>query len=168
VRVLRSLIGYAVGDSDTILKTSDGETWAAAGDNTGTGANLIALAVVDENRALVGTDGGQIFVTVDGGETWAEQTFSGSGAGAVRGIDFVEGTNGQYGFMIHDTAVPVGSLFRTIDGGGTWDKLGTVGNGSIGATPTNAGLNDVVAVGVNAAFAVGAAQGGTSFIVRAG
>lgn len=167
VRVLRSLVGYAVGDNDTILKTSDGATWAAAAGNTGSGDDIIALGVVDENRLLVGTSGGELFVSVDGGDTFAAQAFSGSGAGAVRGIDFVPDTNGEYGFMIHDSAVPVGTVFRTIDGGASWDKLLTVGNGSIGATPTNAGLNDVVAVGVNSAFAVGAVQGGTAFVVKA-
>lgn len=167
VRVLPSLTGYAAGDNDTILKTVDGETWVATGDNTGTGDNLTKLAVIDENRAWVQTDAGQMFYTADGGETWHERTFSGSGSGAGAGIDFVYGSAGEYGFMAHNTAGGVGSLFRTIDGGATWDKQLTVGNGSIGATPTNSGLNDVVAVSVNKAYAVGNSLGGTSFIVRA-
>lgn len=164
IEVLASGTGFAVGDNDTILKTVDGESFAAAAAVTGTGDDLISLWVIDDNRAWVGTSGGELFFTNDGGATWNARAFPGSGSGAVRGIEFI---NEEFGFMVHDTAGGVGSLFRTVDGGKTFDKSLVVGNGSIGATPTNTGLNGVAVCSVNGAFAVGGASGGSAVLLQA-
>lgn len=165
VEVLTSLTGYAVGDNDTVVKTTDGSVWVAVLP-TGSGDNLISVDVLDENRAWVGTSGGDLYKTVDGGVTWELVPFSGSGAGAVKAIKFDDNTAGEVGYMLHDTGAGVGRVFRTIDGGQTWDLNTTAGNGSIGTTPTNAGLNAIALCSVNAAFAVGNAQGGTAVVLR--
>lgn len=164
IRVNSEGVGFAVGDSDTILKTTDGEAWALQSANTGAGDGLIALWQIDAARAWVGTDGGQLFKTLDGGGSWEEVGFSGSGSGRVEMVEFI---NESDGFMIHNTAGSVGRLFRTIDGGATWDLSTSVGNGSIGSTPTNSGLNGLAVCGVNSAIAVGNTQGGTAFVVKA-
>lgn len=122
--------------------------------------------MLDENRAWVGTSGGDLYKTVDGGTTWTLVPFSGSAVGAVRSIKFVDGTDGQVGYMTHDTAAALGRVFRTVDGGATWDRTLTVGNGSIGATPTNSGLNALAVCNANGFFAVGNANGGTTFVVK--
>lgn len=160
VRVLTSLVGYAVGNMNTVLKTTDGETWAAI---TGpeAGATLQALWVIDENRVWVGTSAGKLWYTDDGGTTWTQRSgWSNSGTGAITAIEFV---NEEFGFMVHETAAGVGRIFRTIDGGLTWNY----GVGGMGTTATNAGLNALAVCGVNSAFAVGDVQGGTAFIVAA-
>ena len=74
----------AVGQgSTTIISANNGQTWGAAP----AAVSAIALAVgavlvLDNLRFWVGTlNSGRLFSTQDGGNTWQEKTFSGSGSG---------------------------------------------------------------------------------------
>lgn len=151
-------IGYAVGATDTIVKTEDGGlSWTATSDNTGVSAILKTVHVVDGDVVWVGTAAGQAWYTEDGGITWVEKTFSGSGSGSVQSIRFVQDTD-LFGFMVHQTSGPVGTVFATIDGGYSWDPITTF---------TNSGLNGLAVVDLNTAFFAGEIQGGTGVIGKA-
>lgn len=65
--------GWAVGDSGTILKTSDaGETWVQ---QSGTvKSRLRSVSSPDSNCAWAVGDSGIILITTDGGRNWVQQT----------------------------------------------------------------------------------------------
>lgn len=134
---------WAAGASDTILRSLDGgSTWSAV-TATGAGATINSIFAFDSQRAWVATANGRLYFTLDGGTTWTRRRFSGDTAGSAKSVKFY---NSLVGFMVHDTAAPVGRVFRTIDGGYTWELI---------TTPTNAGLNGLTICGNNAAWAVG-------------
>ena len=112
------------------------------------------MYVLDGDNVWVGTAGGELYYTDDGGETWTQRSFSGSGAGAIKSIEFAPGST-LFGFMLHDSASPVGTVFSTIDGGYTWDAVTTF---------TNAGLNGIAVIDQNTAFFTGEIQGGAGVI----
>jgi photosystem II stability/assembly factor-like uncharacterized protein len=148
-------IGYTVGEADTILKTEDGgASWTATADNTNAVAILRTVSVLDGDRVWVGTAAGKLFSTVNGGETWVEKAFTGSGAGVVSSVEFVKGSM-EFGFMLHTSVAPVGTAFFTIDGGYSWDPITTF---------TNTGLNGIAVIDANNAFFAGEIQGSTGVI----
>jgi hypothetical protein len=107
----------AVGALNAVVVTDNaGDTWnLVTGPNVGTALGVIWMT--SEDLWWVGDAGGQLWYTLDGGATWTEKTFAGSGAGVVRDLKFA---NDVVGYMSHDTATPSGRIFRTIDGGNTW------------------------------------------------
>lgn len=148
--------GYAVGNSNVVLKTIDGGlTWSSAGTGPVVGVNLTTVDVRDANHVWVGTAGGELWYTNDGGTTWAERGFTGTGVGEVADVDFYDD---NVGFMLSNTAAPVGTLHITINGGYSWQPI---------STPTNAGLNALGVVAPDVVYAVGAAQGGSSVVIKA-
>lgn len=148
------LNGVAVSSAGVVAVTRDGgNTWAAATVVTGA-PGLQSVAIVSPYVIWVGTSTGLLFYSNDFGVTWNPRIgWTGSGVGSVRAIDFV---NDYVGFMISNTASPVGTVLRTIDGGYSWQTV---------TTPTNSGLNDVVAISENLAYVVGEANGGTGVII---
>lgn len=110
----------AVGNSNAVVRTTNGgSTWDSI-TGPAVGVNLNAVFMLDTLRWFVGTAGGRLFYTEDGGDTWREKAFPGSGAGVVRDIKFVTRT---VGYMAHSTAAPAGRILRTIDGGNSWYVL---------------------------------------------
>ena len=106
-----------VGGSGVIVKsTNRGVTWATT-TTYPVVATLSAVTVINGSLFWVGSASGKIYFTLNGGETWTEKTFSGSGAGQVRDIVFV---NGEVGYFSHDTATPTGRIFATWNGGSDW------------------------------------------------
>lgn len=151
-------IGYASGETDTIIKTEDGGlSWTATTDNTGVSATLRTIDVISSEVVWVGANNGRLWYTEDGGVTWDEAVFTGNGAGSVQSVRFLQGSE-LFGFMLHQTAGPVGTIFATIDGGYTWEAIQTF---------TNAGLNGLAVVDINTAFFSGEPQGGTGVIGKA-
>ena len=152
-----ALDGYAVGNTDTIIKTSDGgDNWSVV-TSPSSAKNLFALEVLSQDMLLVGSSGDGLWKSLDGGDTWTSVVFTGQGTtGTVRDVDFAP-ENELVGFMIHNTSAPAGTIHRTLDGGISWERV---------STPTNLGLNAVVAIDENTAFAVGEPQGGTGVVIR--
>jgi hypothetical protein len=104
----------ASGASGTvIISTNNGETFAATS-ATPSADNQQALAVFDENYIWTGTDGGEIYYTIDGGETWTEKTFGGSGSGNV--YDLVAATS-EVIYFSYATTDPTAQIYWSVNGG---------------------------------------------------
>lgn len=110
----------AVGANNAVIVTTNGgDSWASVtGPNVGVALNAIWMRTSLE--WLVGDAGGQLWYTRDGGVSWTEKTFPGSGTGVIRDIVFSTPT---VGYMAHSTAAPAGRILRTIDGGYSWYVL---------------------------------------------
>ena len=148
--------GFAAGNDDTLIKTVDGgDTWSAVTTAPTTSDNITALWVFSKYALMVGSNADGLWKSLDAGVTWTSVTFTGQGTtGTVNGID---ARNDNVLFMIHNTSAPLGSVHISIDGGMSWQRL---------TTPTNAGLNDVIAIDENTAYVVGNAYGGTGFVAK--
>jgi len=147
--------GVAGGAADVIAVTTDGGiTWSAA-TATGDGGDIMCCWQHDKNRIWVGTDDGQIYFSRDGGTTWTERTgWEGAGVGQVNGMSWYDD---HYGFIVSDTAAPVGTVLRTINGGYDWEPI---------TTPANSGLTHIAAVAPDLAYGTGLANGGSSFYFK--
>ena len=65
--------GIAVGNTGTILRTTDGgTTWTPQ--TSGTTNNLTCVYFSDVNNGTIVGDNGTIIKTTDGGTTWTTQT----------------------------------------------------------------------------------------------
>jgi len=148
--------GMAVAAAGVVAVTHNGgATWAAGGV---VGAFVLnCVSAIDANRAWVGSAGGNIYYTGDGGTTWTIRTgWVGAGVGAVTDIHFV---NDHAGWMLSNTAAPIGTLFRTINGGRNWEAI---------TTPDNDRLNALQAIDENTCYVAGEVVGaGTAFIGKA-
>jgi len=144
----------AGGPADAIVLSEDGgETWQVSAAVTGGGGDILSCWRFDENKMWVSTDDGELWYSNDAGVTWTEQTrFTGTGVGEIRDMYW---NNEHVGWMVKDTAGPVGSIVRTMNGGYDWETM---------TTPVNAGLNAVMAPSVNLCYAVGNLQGGTCLL----
>jgi len=154
IDMVNESVGYVVGASDVVLKTTDGgESWTAT---TATGGADINQTVDALSRDVVwvGTSGGDAWRSDDGGDSWEARY---SGGGSVPDIQF---ENDLEGWLIHNTAAPVGTLLRTVNGGFNWE---TVSGGG-----TNAGLTSLYVCGGDMAWVGGEVQAGTAYLGRAG
>lgn len=148
-------VGAAVGAAGKVAVTEDGgQTWTL---KTVVGAFILsAVWVVDSDHIWAGAENGNLYYTTDAGLTWNQRVFPGSGAGKVKAISFVPGSD-LMGVMVKDTAGPVGSILTTIDGGYTWEPW---------VTPTNSGLHGLFVLDENTSWAVGETNGGTGVIIK--
>lgn len=148
-------VGYAVGASDAVIRTIDGGvSWSATTDDPNSTSNLRCVYCLDAQRVWVGTESGRLYYTEDAGATWTRRRFTGDTAGQVRDIKFV---NDLIGYMIHDTAAPVGRVFTTMDGGYTWELV---------TTTTNSGLNALSVCDENNFYAAGEVNSGSAVLIK--
>lgn len=110
----------AVGNTNTVLFTNDGGAAWASVTGPRPGVNLNAVWVKSELVWLVGAADGTLWYTADGGGTWSQKGFPGSGSGVVRDIQFA---TAAVGYMSHDTVAVRGRILRTLDGGFSWYVL---------------------------------------------
>lgn len=97
----------------TIVSINRGTTFGTATAEPET-ATLQAITVITDKTWWVGTSGGKLWYTLDGGASWTEKTFSGSGSGAVKDIiSFGEDVI----FFAHNTSAPAAQIFSSWDGG---------------------------------------------------
>jgi photosystem II stability/assembly factor-like uncharacterized protein len=112
----------AVGNNGAVVFTRNGGiTWAVV-PTAPTNANLTAVAMISENVWWVGSDTGHLYFTFDGGSSWEEKNFPGSGAGKIHDIAFVNTGSpvAMVGYMAYETNGGVGRIYRTISGGNSW------------------------------------------------
>jgi hypothetical protein len=129
IHALNDSVVVAVGESNVVLYTLNGETWnAVAGPLVG--VNLTAVWAFDASYWMVGTETGRLFYTLDEGASWTERRFNGSGSGKIWDIAF---SNRSVGYVAHATTTPKGRILRTYNGGYSWNVLPE----GIGALPGN-------------------------------
>lgn len=110
----------AVGENGTIIYSANsGRSWAAptttpAGISSG---NVISADVIGLKQVWIGTQGGQVFYTLDLGGTWTERTFDQSSTGSITDIYFV---NAHEGYFIQTFLGSSSRIFRTFTGGRSW------------------------------------------------
>jgi photosystem II stability/assembly factor-like uncharacterized protein len=123
VQLLESGIGLAVGDSGSILKTSDsGASWVTL--NSGTTRALYGVYLFNDNEAIAVGERGLILRTADSGATWLTVT---SGVrDTLRSVSF-NGANGICGGDSQD-------ILYSTDSGATWhvSQKGFFGGGFFG------------------------------------
>jgi len=109
-----TIVCFGVGGV-VIKSINRGLTWAttttspSADDGT-------AVCVLTSKRFWLGS-GGHLYYTLDGGESWVEVAFSGSGAGVLYDIIF---PTAEVGWFSHSTATPTARIFGTFNGGADW------------------------------------------------
>ena len=156
--VMYSLLeGYAVGNANAFLYTTDGADWNA---RTGpaVGTNLLSVTVNDKGHVFVGAADGNLYVSEDAGVTWA--TRREFGAGSIDWVEF-DVTRRYFGALVYNTAAGVGTLYRSFDGGASWERP----SGQTAAW--NSGLNSGAICDQNNIVVVGEAHGGTTFVAKA-
>lgn len=118
VHALSADFAVAVGGGGSIVYTENGTTWSPAVSPVGVGVVLNCVFVKSESEWWVGGNNGKLYYTVNGGATWTEKAFPGSGAGIVYDIAF---STDSVGWLSHSTAAPKGRILRTYDGGQSWN-----------------------------------------------
>lgn len=107
----------AVGAASVVVKSVNrGVSWGTTTTNpSAIPADIKSLAVRDSNYMWVGYALlGRMFYTLNGGETWTEKSFTGSGAGSVRDIVMV---SDEVIHVLYDDNTPTAYLLTTFDGG---------------------------------------------------
>ena len=139
--ILDSGIGFVVGDSGTILKTTDaGATWAPL--VSGTTTTLHGVYFFDANAGVAVGEQGLILRTTDGGTAWGPVS---SGVGdSLRSVSF----NGVNGICGGDSQ----TILYSTDSGASWQssQSGFFGGGFPGAQMLNAAVGFVA--GQNSIF----------------
>lgn len=157
--------GYAVGDNNTFLYTTDGREWNSRS-GPEVGANLLSVAVNGKGHVFVGTNSGALYRSEDGGVSWLNPD-GGAGewrrfgaTGSVKRIKFDVALR-YYGALLYDDGTPVGTVYTTHDGGASWQEVP-------GQTASwNSGLNDVHICDQNTYFVAGEAHNGFTFVAKA-
>jgi len=153
-----SLNGFAVGNLNVVLKTTDGGTvWSiVTAPVGGVGNAVLSVHVLSKNRVFIGYGAiGALYYTHNGGTDWYVRTTTVSGTGSIVSMDWLD----EYvGVFIHNTAAIVGTIWWTVNGGYTWE--------AVPLSEANSGLNDVIILDENTAFVVGEIDGGTAMIYK--
>lgn len=162
VHALSDEFAVAVGDLGTVIYTADGEIWTQAAAGCGL-SQLNCVWVKNAHEWFVGSDDGHLYYTKDGGETWTEKAFPGSGSGSVRDIQFA---TASVAWMSHDTDTPRGRILRSYDGGHEW-IVTPEGDASI---PANDRINAIAACKLdpNIIFGVGLGDDGADGVFLVG
>jgi photosystem II stability/assembly factor-like uncharacterized protein len=135
-----SLNGVAVGWRGTVVKTSDaGRTWTELrGIN---GFEAYDVQMFSPASFVVGSAGGRLYKTTDGGNTFVERPLPVLTAGSVKTLRFL---TENVGFASGE----MGRIYHTTNGGASWDSIYYTG-----ASFNN--IEDIVFVGDSVGFAVG-------------
>jgi photosystem II stability/assembly factor-like uncharacterized protein len=149
--LLDSGTGFVVGDTGTILKSTDaGATWTPL--TSGTSNTLHGIYFLDPTQGVAVGDGGTILRTTDGGATW--QSIASGVGDTLRSVSF-NGTNGICGGDSQD-------ILYSTDSGASWQigQSGFFGGGFPGAQMLSPTVGFVA--GQNSIFAplVGASTDG--------
>lgn len=140
----------AVGASNAVIAShNDGRTFATI-TGPSPGNALTAIEVIDERLWWVGTDNGEVWYTVDGGDTWTQKTL----AADLGHIDRIVFVNEIVGYISARPNTGDARIYRTADNGYSWHNSEPYLDNLPAATSYNAlavcGYNTVVAGGVQA------------------
>lgn len=151
IQFIDASIGYAVGEDEVILKTTDaGDSWHLQheGSEAQIKGPLLDLFFVDQNTGYAVGVFNKLFRTTDGGKTWKNWQ---------KHIDnpdewhlIAMAVTGEKSDTIYITS-EMGLLFRSTDGGETFEPLQTDHDGSfhgILARRNTEGVDQLVLVGV--------------------
>ena len=151
---------WAVGAAGALIRTADGVNWAAATGPAAVADQFNAVFMLNSTRVLIGSNAGNVYRTNDAGATagnWTTMTDAQWPLGEVRAIR--GDMSRRYTIYIAgDTDGPVGEVYRSRDGAASFQEIVDV--------VTNNGLNDLAVIDHNNAFAAGAEEGGTAFLVK--
>src|SRR5262245_27495463 len=139
--LLDSGTGFVVGDTGTILKSTDaGATWTPL--TSGTSMTLHGVYFLDPDEGVAVGDSGTILRTTDGGAAW--QSISSGVVDNLRSVSF-NGVNGICGGDSQD-------ILYSTDSGASWhiSQSGFLGGGFPGAQMLNATVGFVA--GQNSIF----------------
>ena len=115
IKIISPLIGWAVGNYGTIIKTTNGgTTWDTQ--TSGTTEDLLGVSFTNANNGTVVGLNGTILRTTNGGVTWIQQSSVGGDLSSVSFIDANIGT----------TVGDGGVILRTTNGGVTWIQQSSV------------------------------------------
>ena len=107
-----------VGDSGKVVKSGNrGQTWANV-TLSPTSATVRAVLVLDDYRFWIGTSGGKVYYTVNGGESFVESTLP--GASTLTVIDDIVSATDEVIHISARTATPAGRLITSWNGGQKW------------------------------------------------
>ena len=149
VEALSETFVVAVGNNGAIVVSEDGVNFADVNSPVGAAINLNFIELKSESEWWVGTSTGRLYYTLNGGDTWTEKAFPGSGTGVCRDMEFA---TPSVGYLAHSTATPAGRILRTYDGGYSWQVVPE----RTGATiPANDRINKVAVCDGEANFVVG-------------
>ena len=153
VHALDDQFAVAVGASDTIIYTETRTSWQAA-TATGGGNGLLAVWIKSETEWFVGDDAGNIYYTLDKGQTWSESPASGNVPGTASEIHDIQFATDSVGYACGNLAT-VAKAWRTFDGGYSWVSLPE----GIGAMPTARDFNALAACPDDVNFVVEVGEG---------
>ena len=112
VYFLNHYTGYTVGDSGTILKTTNGgKNWTIS--PSGTAKNLRGIYFINYAKGFCAGDSGTYIYTLDSGKTWQDMSFH-----SQSNLYSVTYTDAYNGFITGDSLI-----IATFDGGQNWESI---------------------------------------------
>lgn len=147
IHALSNQFAVAVGEDGVIAKTENGTVWTSVTGPVGIGTDLTAVWLKDEKTWFVAATS-NLYYTKNGGVTWTEKTFPGSGVGTIYDVQFP--TN-SVGFMSHTNTSGKGRILESVDGGYSW----IVAPRDVGVLPANDRLTAIAACKDDHNFVVG-------------
>jgi photosystem II stability/assembly factor-like uncharacterized protein len=116
VQFVTSTIGYAVGDSGKILRSTDGGiTFTQL--TSGTTKRLNSLYIINPYNIWIAGNSGLMLHSLDGGNSWIQSTYTSNN---LKELSFVPGS--IYGYCTGE----FGTIIRTVEAPG----IGGIGNGT--------------------------------------
>src|SRR3990172_3072096 len=142
-----SQIGYAVGDSNAFLRTTNGgTTWAAVtGPAVGIDLNVVR-AIPNTDIIFVGDAGGELYRSEDNGDIWT--TVVSALTSLAAGITDIAICECNRVLISGNDTNGLGSVYESIDGGNTFNKVTTPAAGA-------ESINALTCCDVNSYYGVG-------------
>lgn len=166
---------YAVGDSNTIIKSTDGgASWSVTSDSSpaASSVSLLTVQAPTPYRVIVGgridSSNDVLWISTDGGVSWTSTDFTGSetASGEIRRIRLSDKAQRNHWIFIYGVNNGASArygpgtnfrFYRTLDGGAVIERWNLV---------TNSGLNGLSVCNINLAFAAGEVQGAAAVIQK--
>jgi photosystem II stability/assembly factor-like uncharacterized protein len=149
--------GFAVGNNNAFLVTTNGGTTWTLVTGPSAGDNLVSCAVNYNGDLYVTNDDAELWRSVDNGDTWELIL---NLAGTMPQIRFDDDFR-YFGYLVSDSAAPVGTVYRSEDAGNTWAAIG------VPATDyANTGLHCLAICDPNMLYAGGINAGPFSVVVK--